>query len=769
MVKMLKKKMLRDLWKNKGQFITIFLFSMLAMLVFVVIKGESLGGYQALKKYNKETNRANGWVYGEGFSEENLEAVRKLEDIKDAQLRTKVVGEARGQDGAQVDAYFENENIISKPMVVKGADIDFSDHNSIWIDQQFADAWKLKIGDNFTFRYQGLDFTRKIAGFVESSEYLYYFADTDMDVNFKNMAYVFLSDDLSEDEKLNSITLPKNELIFTSNCNVFDLEQEISNAIDKNYAVLVDQKKIPGIQRFYEELEQHSMFAYVYPLVFVILSILLIMTTMRRIVEKQRTQIGTMNALGVSQSRIVLHYISYSFISTFIGTLIGALLGLFGLGKALISFFTLYYILPNWKSGYDMSVIIVAVLLVLLSMLSAWLSCKRIMRVHPAEALRPAAPKSAKKCIFEYLPFWNKLNFNIQYNFRDISRYKLRTFMSIVGVIAGMMMMVMALECNTMLVDTKEWNFNKLCNYDYQGMFEGSTTEERKEELAKKYNGELIMTSEIEIAKEKNAFANDKKTETIVITEGRGLYRITNEKIKLSKIPKGTIALTKNTAEELGVKVGDTVYWHVYDKNTWYETKVGIINRNPTVTGVTIERNYFENLGLDFSAQQLLTNDKNITNDKAFYNVNTLKEMKVAFDSSMSAIGMVVYMLIAFSVAFVIMVLYNAGSISFEERRREFGTLKVLGMSTKKIRGLMTIQNIGVTIIGVIIGAPFGPVLLQWMMDSNGGEFDYQIFIKPIDFILSALFVFIVSIFVSFLFSKRIKNLDMVECMKANE
>ena len=165
----------------------------------------------------------------------------------------------------------------------------------------------------------------------------------------------------------------------------------------------------------------------------------------------------------------------------------------------------------------------------------------------------------------------------------------------------------------------------------------------------------------------------------------------------------------------------------------------------------------------------MLTNDKNITNDKAFYNVNTLKEMKVAFDSSMSAIGMVVYMLIAFSVAFVIMVLYNAGSISFEERRREFGTLKVLGMSTKKIRGLMTIQNIGVTIIGVVIGAPFGPVLLQWMMDSNGGEFDYQIFIKPIDFILSALFVFIVSIFVSFLFSKRIKNLDMVECMKANE
>lgn len=81
----------------------------------------------------------------------------------------------------------------------------------------------------------------------------------------------------------------------------------------------------------------------------------------------------------------------------------------------------------------------------------------------------------------------------------------------------------------------------------------------------------------------------------------------------------------------------------------------------------------------------------------------------------------------------------------------------------------MTIQNIGVTIIGVVIGAPFGPVLLQWMMDSNGGEFDYQIFIKPIDFILSALFVFIVSIFVSFLFSKRIKNLDMVECMKANE
>lgn len=766
---MLAKKMFRELWKNKGQFITIFLFSMLAMLVFVVIKSESLGGYQALEKYIKETNRADGWLYGENFTEENLEDVRRVEGVKDAQLRTKLVGEAKNQNGAQVDAYFESENIVSKPMVVEGKEIDFSDNESIWIDQQFADAWKLKVGDKFTFNYGGYNITREIAGFVESSEYLYYFADTDMDVNFKNMAYVFLSDDLSKDEKLQGVTFPKTELIITSEKDVFELEEKISDAIDDNYAVLVDQSKIAGIERFNEELEQHRMFAYVYPLVFVILSILLIMTTMRRIVEKQRTQIGTMNAMGVSQRSITLHYISYSFISTFIGATIGFLLGLFGLGQALISFFALYYILPGWKAGYDTSVIVVFIALVALGVLSAWISCKKIMRVHPAEALRPAAPKSAKKCIFERLSFWNKMSFNLQYNFRDISRYKLRTIMSVVGVIAGMMMMVMALECNTMLSATKEWNFDKLCNYNYQAMYDDGTTSEEKESLANKYNGERIMSSEIEIAVKANALADDKKTETLIVTEGKGFYRITNESFEISDIPQNTIAITKDLAETLNVAVGDTVYWHLYDKNKWYETKIGIINRNPTVAGITLERKYLEQLGIEFSAQQLLTNDKTITEDKSFYVVNSLDDMKEAFDSSMSAIGMVVYMLIIFSVAFVIMVLYNAGSISFEERRREFGTLKVLGMSTKRIRGLMTVQNIGVTIVGIIIGAPFGPVLLQWMMDSNGGEFDYQIFIKPMDFILSALFVFVVSIFVSFMFSKRIKKLDMVECMKANE
>ncbi|MGL6200771.1 MAG: ABC transporter permease [Lachnospiraceae bacterium] len=759
---MLIKKMTRDLWANKEQFLTIFIFSLLTMMAFMALKSESLGGYQALDTYNSETNRANGWLYGEGFSEENLAAVKKLDGVGDAQLRTSLTGKALHQNNAQVEVYLEDENIVSKPLVIEGDPVDFSDENSLWLDKRFADAWELHVGDSFTINYNGIEVTRDIAGLVESSEYLYYFADTDMDSDFKNIAYVFLSADAIP-------TFPKTELIFTTDRDVLEMESEISDAVEENYAVLVDQTKISGINSFYTELKQHEMLAYVFPLVFVVFSILLIMTTMRRIVNKQRTQIGTMNAIGVSQCKITLHYVAFSFFITFFGGLIGLFLGLLVIGQILVDLYLSYYVLPGWKAGLDASAWIVLTVLVIGSVLAAWLSTRKIMKIHPAEALRPAAPKAGKNSLFEKLPFWDGLGFNVQYNLRDISRFKLRTMMSFIGMTASMMLMVMALACGTMISETTSWYFDKICNYSAQAVLADGITLDEADSTAEKYAGELLMMSEVEVAKKRKALASDRTEVIFTATENKGYYGITDTDFELVEIPEDTIAITKKTAEELGVNVGDTVYWHFYTKNEWYESKIGLINRNPTVSGITVYRDYLESLDAGFEPVQLLTDQSDIKTDNDILVVNTKEEIEESFNNTFLPMSAIVYLLSVFSMIFAVVVLYNSGSISFEERRREFGTLKVIGFATEQIRRLMTTQNIWVTICGILIGAPLGPVLLQWMLSSDGSAIDFNVFIEAKDFVKAGLFILCVSLLVGFLFSKRIRRLDMVESMKAGE
>lgn len=140
-----------------------------------------------------------------------------------------------------------------------------------------------------------------------------------------------------------------------------------------------------------------------------------------------------------------------------------------------------------------------------------------------------------------------------------------------------------------------------------------------------------------------------------------------------------------------------------------------------------------------------------------------------AYESGMEMISILVVMMIVFAIILVVVVLYNSGSLSFNERVKEFATLKVMGLQSSQIRKILSIQNMWLSVIGVIIGAPFGEMSLNVMINSNGDNFDYNLTIPFADYILSAVIVIIVSILVSFMFSKRIKHLDMVEVLKGVE
>lgn len=782
---MLFRKMLRDYKANFGAFFSVFLLAALAMALFCTFEGHVLSQKVARENYHKECNLSDVWMYGEGFSDDELDTVRNLDFVKDAQLRMSVTGSAPDCDGAQVDLYLERENLVDTPYYISGEPFDPTDTDGIWLANAFARLRNIKVGDDFTIEYNGITFTREVKGLVESAEYEFREADGDADVYLENIAIVYMSYDAFpirdyinhmvdkiSDEKLAKIMPYTQMIIVTTDGGGLAHEEALAESIDHDYSAIVDRKSIPGLARLDSELEQHQSFSYLFVIIFVGIAILVIATSMGRMVEQQRTQIGTMNALGLKRHKIMRHYISFSLVVSVVGVVLGLLVGTLWGSPAVIGMFANWYVVPGLHSVFHPMYLIIAAGIVAVCVLASYISCRKLLRIKPAEALRPAAPKKGKKCIFERLPFWKKLSFTSQYNLRDISRAKLRSFMCVIGTAVGMLLMIYAVGCNELLGSMIEINFNRVTVGEYQIKFSEDAKTETVDDMAEELDGEMVMMNQVEVAKEKNAPSDKKKKETVTVLEGKNLYNILDLNNQVKKLTPGTIGISRKLAADLDVKEGDTIYWHLYTKNTWYEAKVGTIYRSLESQGIAYLREDYEKTGAEYTPSFLMTDDK-AAKDKADLDyvtgVNSKSEMQAAYESSMEIMNMMVGMMAVFSILMIVVVLYNSGVLSFHERVKEFATLKVLGLRSSKIRRILSMQNLWLSIIGIIIGAPFGNVSLNAMINTNGENFDYNLMLAPVDYVIAGIFVMIISMLVSFMFSKRIRKLDMVETLKGVE
>lgn len=825
---MLFRKMLREFKTNFGLFFSIFLLSGLAIAMFCTMEGHVLSQNIARAQYHDECKLSDLWMYGEGFSQEQLDTIRGLDFVEAAQLRMSVTGSTPDFTGVQVDVFLERENVVNTPYLVKGSEFDPSDTDGVWLANAFAVRRGLDVGDDFTIEYNGVTFTKEIKGLVETPEYEYRQADGDADMYLENIAIVFMSydafpirdyvthliesgkitakkvaentklldekleqlkaagmtvDDITQDmllqiadnmsdEKLAKLMPYTQMIVRTKDGGALSHEDEIAEALDYDYSAIIDRKSVQGLARLDSELDRHQAFAYVFVVIFVGIAVLVIATSMGRIVEKQRTQIGTMNALGMKRWKVILHYISYSLIVSVLGVIVGLAAGVGAGAPAMIGMFEQYYIVPGLHSAFHPMYILIAVVIVAVCSFSCFLSCRKVLKIKPAEALRPAAPKQGKKCIFERLPFWDKLSFNTQYNLRDISRAKLRTFMGIVGTAVGMLLMLYGVGCNQLVDIMTDISFNKIYTTRYQVKLSADTQLVDADNLADELSGELVMTDAVEISKVKNASSAEKKKETLTVIEGKQLYNLIDVNNEITQLVPGTVGISRKLAADMGIKVGDTIYWHIYSKNEWHEAVVGSIYRSCETQGIAYLREDYEKTGAEYTPMLLMTNASQAqaaASLKYVTGVNSREDMIAAYEKSMEVVNILVFVMVIFSTIMIVVVLYNSGSLSFNERIKELATLKVMGLQSTQIRHLLTVQNIWLSVIGITIGTPLGNISLNAMMNSNGENFDYSLSVPVADYIISAVIVLIVSMLVSFMFSSRIKKLDLVETLKGVE
>ena len=756
---MLLKKMLRDIRKHKAQFLSIFLMAFLGVFVFAGVGGESVGLEVNVNDYYNDTNLADGWIYSININDLFLYQVDCLGATTQMERQLVVDSVADFSNDPEITLHFVENNTISKFYLLQGEPLDIDDKNGVWLDKSFADAKGLKVGDNITFKFEGHEIEKEIKGIGYSPEYVYHASQSSVIPDFSKMGFAYMSYKAFPEDNISYNVL--NVKFDGTPENYNDL---LSYHMDGYYSSFVERSEHVSVNQFSEEMDQHKMMSGIFPVVFILISMLILLTTMTRIITHQRTQIGILKASGFKDRSIIFHYVSYGFWLVLVGAILGLILGPMTLPQLFYPSMSATYKLPSWEPAWSMNFVYVAALMVLMSIFVSYYAVKSISDEKPADTIRPKAPKISTTGFVEKLGIWDKLSFNVRWNWRDAKRNKFRALMTIIGVIGCSALLVCAFGMYDGMNDLKEWEFNQINHYDSKLVIDDEATMSEIDDVASEVNGDKIMESAIEIES-----GSVKKSGSLLVLNNTDLVTPTDYDWNPIKIEDNEVSISQKMADMLDVGVGDTVKWHIMGSDKWVKTKVDKIHADPTSQGLIMSSDKLEDLDLNYTPTSIVTTEHVDKNYSAIKTANSMKDMTGSWDELTEAMWLLIYILIFFASLLAVVVLYNLGLLSFTEIEREIATLKVLGFKTGALRKLLLTQNLWFTAIGFLLGLPVGYFILKIMWESSGDSFYILPSISPANFILSAVITFALSILVNLMFSRKIKKLDMVESLKSGE
>ena len=731
----------------------------LGVYVFAGFGAESFGFEETASTYYGETNLADGWIYASDLDDDFVDKVNALSSTNDSERKLIVNSIADFDNDPDITLHFLEDDDISKFYLVKGEEFNLSDGDGVWLDIRFAESKNLTVGDNISFTFEGMTIEKEIKGLGYSPEHLYQTSDSSMIPDYDKMGFAYMS------YKAFPISdVPYNVLLVKYDGNSSNYEKQVDNDLTRDYSSFLPRAQHPSFAEFQDETEQHQMMTDVIPVIFIIISMLTLLTTMTRIINNQRMQIGVLKALGFKNRTIMFHYISYGFWMVLAGSILGLVLGPLTLPPIMFEEMGDLYSIPYWLTGFNISFVFVTVLMVVLAALISYLACRNIVNESPSSAIRPKVPKVSTSGFLEKLGLWKKFSFNVRWNYRDAKRNKFRALMSIVGVLACTLIIVASFGCMDGFDEMKEWSYDDINHYSSKLVLEENATVSQIDYIAEDVGGEKLMESSIEIKS-----GDVKKSGVITVLDDNKLYTPTDDDKNPIKISDNEVSISKKMAQLLDVKEGDTVKWHIMGSDEWVSTKVGNIHSDPTSQGIIVTKEKLDDLGLNYTVTSIISSDnvdKNYSGVKTIFSMDSLTD---SWDDMMESSMTIIYLLAVFASLLSVIVLYNLGLLSFTEIKREFATLKVLGFKSSQLRKLLLTQNLWFTTIGFVIGVPLGREVLQYLWGTMGDSFYLKATISIKTLIITFIITYVVSILVNLMFSGKIKKLNMVESLKDNE
>lgn len=570
-----------------------------------------------------------------------------------------------------------------------------------------------------------------------------------------------------------------------------DAKKEIEQ-IEKPTWYIYDRSHLPEYSGYGDNADRMKAIGEVFPLIFFLVAALISLTTMTRMVEEERTIIGTLKALGYSKKSIAAKYLGYAVLATLTGGIFGVMIGEKILPYIIITAYKIMYRhLPDVEIPYNLYYGVLACVAALLCTVAATIfSCMKELKEQAAELMRPPAPKQGKRVFLEYIPFlWKRLNFTWKSTVRNLMRYKKRFFMTIFGIGGCMGLMLVGFGLKDSISSIVPLQYEDIQLYDGNVILQSDVTMQEKQEVyeALEKNSQVVATAEDLLQKitiehdgvSKEVYLNvpenvEKFSDFVVLQD-----RTTKEKYQLTD--KGAV-LTEKMAKELGVSAGDTVT--IKEENEKERTvKISQICENymshylymtPAVYKAAYGKEPEYN-SIYYRTEGRTTKEAELVGEAALkldgaLSVSYTTELRQQVDDMLQSLDIVIVVLIISAGMLAFVVLYNLNNINITERKRELATLKVLGFYDKEVTEYVYRENILLTLIGSVFGMLLGKILHRFIIVTV--EIDSVMFgrnINTISFVYAFLLTVVFSLFVNGVMYFKLKKINMVESLKSVE
>ena len=575
---------------------------------------------------------------------------------------------------------------------------------------------------------------------------------------------------------------------------IADAEREIADArrkvaeIERGEWYVMSRSYNPGYTGFGQDADRMGNLASVFPVIFFLVAALVCLTTMTRMVEEQRIQIGSLKALGYSRLAISAKYIGYGLLPSVIGGVLGLLIGYTVFPKMIFTAYQIMYQVPDieLRAYPDISAFSVLAAVVCTTVSTLW-ACLSTLREVPASLMRPRTPKAGKRVFLEYIrPLWKRLKFIHKVTARNLFRYQKRFWMTVIGIGGCTALIIAGFGLRSSILYTMTRQYSELFHYTAQVVLSDSVLSEEREAIEEFLTTDTRVTdlARCDISSATAASDDYSVTAYVEVLQPGDLPRFmelydckTGETITLDD---GGVYIDQKLSELLGITVGDTflidgdaranvtvagIFEHytghfIYMTPLYYEKTFG----TPAETGaylLTLESDDEELCSALF--EELLS-----LNGVAA--TTRMRDTQDTYQHSMERIDFVVVIVILAAAALAVVVLYNLSNINITERLRELATIKLLGFYDGEVSAYVYRENIVLTFIGIAVGILMGHYLHTWLVLST--EIDLMMFGRETDpksylyaAVLTALFSFLVNLIAHF----KMKKIDMVESLKSAE
>ncbi len=545
---------------------------------------------------------------------------------------------------------------------------------------------------------------------------------------------------------------------------------------------------------FGQNAERIGALADVFPLFFFLIAALVCLTTMTRMVEEQRTQIGTLKALGYSKGDIASKYLMYAAIASLFGGIFGALVGQKVLPAVVVTAYQMMYVnLPYCLIPYNVWYSVTAIAIVMgCTLFATYFACATALKSNAAELMRPEAPKAGKRVLLERIGFiWKNLSFGQKSSVRNLFRYKKRFFMTIIGISGCMALLLVGFGLKDSIYDIARFQFEELFVYTGYIAKNDKADDEDLEELYSFLDNERNIEAYVPVYQTSVDLSNGKTEKQAYLicpetTENFEDYvqfrdRITKEEFVFEENMEG-IVLTEKIASMLGVEVGDTISIKT-DDTTSVDAKILYLTENYAMHYIYMTPAFYEKLFgevaeynlLYYRATELSTVERDafaerLLEYKAASEIQYNDESKQSIEDMLGALDIVVWVLIICAGLLAFVVLYNLNNININERRRELATLRVLGFHNTEVASYVYRESVMLTVIGIIVGIFLGIALHQYVILTV--EVDMLMFARKINtlsYIYSSLLTILFSVLINWVMYFKLKKIDMVESLKSIE